>query len=293
MKTCLMTGSAQHVRQKKNISLKLIELYRFNLCRHGRPVMQCRSSVLAKSMALRGVLGLFFCCFLLLHSPSWGFSGSILHSQDVFDARELVAKSDAVLYDFLQDPNVKRFRKHITTARGVFIVPQMFRGAFLIGKSGGSGILLARDPVSEKWSYPGFYTIDSVSTGLQIGADASEIILLVMTEQGMQAMLRPEFTIDSRLVVAAGPQGAGTSQHSISQHSADIIAYARSMMGIISGVSLAGSVIAPQSVLNTAFYGKTVSPKDVLVRQAVSNYKAGSLRRRIMKASKPLPVVQH
>ncbi len=238
-------------------------------------------------MALQSVVGLFLCCLLLLPSPSWGLSNNTLHSQEQRDARELVAKSDAVLYDFLQDPNVKWLRKHLAKARGIFIVPQMLSGTFLIGKSGGSGVLLARDPFSGKWSYPGFYTIDSVSTGLQIGADASEIILLVMTRQGMQAMLRPEFTIDSRIVVAAGPNGDESSQLS-----ADILAYGRSMRGIISGVSLAGSVITPRSASNTAFYGRTVSLEDILLRQMVSNYKAGSLRRRIIKASEPLPFLQ-
>lgn len=274
-----MTGFALNVRPKKSISLRLIKLHRFESDKYDRLFNGYRSFPLLKDMGLQQVVGLFLCCLLFSPSPSWGFSKKSLRSQELLDARELVAQSDAVLYDFLQDPNVKWLPKHIAKARGIFIVPQMLRGTFLIGQSGGTGVLLARDPVSGKWSYPGFYTIDAVSTGLQIGADASEIILLVMTERGMQAMLRPQFRINSDIVVAAGSRGAGTSQRS-----ADIIAYARSMRGIISGVSLAGSVIAPQSTLNTAFYGKPVRLEDILVRQQVSNYTAGSLRRRIMKA---------
>ncbi len=274
-----MTGFVLNVRPKKSISLRLIKLHRFESDKYDRSFNQYRSFPLLKDMGLQQVVGLFLCCLLFSPSPSWGFSKNSLRSQELLDARELVAQSDAVLYDFLQDPNVKWLPKHIAKARGIFIVPQMLRGTFLIGQSGGTGVLLARDPVSGKWSYPGFYTIDSVSTGLQIGADASEIILLVMTERGMQAMLRPQFRINSDIVVAAGSRGTRTSQRS-----ADIIAYARSMMGIISGVSLAGAIIAPQSTLNTAFYGKPVRLEDILVRQQVSNYTAGSLRRRIMKA---------
>jgi lipid-binding SYLF domain-containing protein len=276
--------------RKKNFSLKLIKLvtlHTFNPCKYDRFSVGGRSFLVSGEQTLSSVLGLFLCCLVFLPSPSWGFSNNILYSQEQRDARELVAQSDAVLYEFLQDPNVKWLRKHLAKARGILIVPQMFRGTFLIGKSGGPGVLLARDPVSEKWSYPGFYTIDSVSTGLQIGADASEIILLIMTEQGMKAMLRPEFTITSRSLVAAGPNGDERSQLS-----ADILAYGRSMKGIISGVSLTGSVITPQSALTTAFYGRTVSMEDVLVHQRVSNYKAGSLRRRIKDAGESLPFLQ-
>jgi len=286
-KTCPMTGSVLFVMRKKNTSLKPTELYHFDLCRCDRRPVDDRSPVVAGHLALKSFLALFLCSLLLLPSPSWGFSKNTLRSQGLLDARELVTQSDAVLGEFLQDPHMKWLRKNIGKVRGIFVIPQMFRGTFLIGKSSGLGVLLARDPVSGKWSYPGFYTIDSVSTGLQIGADASEIVLLVMTEQGMQAMLESEFKIDSHIVVAAGPRGKGTAQHS-----ADILAYARSMRGVISGVSLGGSVIAPHGALNIAFYGKAVSLEDILLRQVVSNYKAGPLRRRIIAATASLPSFQ-
>lgn len=201
----------------------------------------------------------------------------------MLDAKELVAQSDRLLSYFLEDPNAKWFQDHIKVARGIFVVPQLLRGTFLIGSSSGSGVLLAHDPVSGKWSYPGFYTIDSVSTGLQIGADASEIILLIMTEQGMQAMLLSRFTVDSKVVVAAGTFGQIANMQR-SARSADILAFARSMMGIISGVSLTGAVITPRSRLNNAFYGRPVSLKDILVRQVVSNCMAESLRKKIIAA---------
>ncbi|MCI5139713.1 MAG: hypothetical protein D3922_15180 [Candidatus Electrothrix sp. AR1] len=231
------------------------------------------------SDAARGTVGLLFCCVLILY-PSRGFSKTVQRSQDLLDAGELVTKSDAVLRVFLEDPNMEWFRGNIGTARGVFIAPQMLRGAFLIGSSRGSGLLLARDSVTGKWSYPGFYAIDSVSMGLQIGADVSEIILLIMTKQGMNAMLSPEFKIDSKIVVEAGLVGDGPPQDS-----ADILAFARSMRGV-HGVSLGGAVITPRSSLNTAYYGRPVSLEDILACQIVSNDKAESLRRRIATAPK-------
>ncbi|MCI5113790.1 MAG: hypothetical protein D3915_00140 [Candidatus Electrothrix sp. AU1_5] len=295
-----MTGSVLNVRLKKNISLKLIKLYT-----DGRSFLFNRSVALQEKRALKTIprfvfFNLIFCSLLFLHAPAWALCNNISQSsyqssdsQDMLAAKELVAQSDKLLVDFLEDPNIKLFQKYIKKACGVFIVPQLFRGDFLIGSSGGSGVLLAQDPIAGKWSYPGFYTIDSVSTGLQIGADASEIILLIMTEQGMQAMLLSQFTINSSIVVAAGTLSnvpnmkSKPSQQSpspLSARSADILAFARSMMGIISGVSLTGSIITPQRALNNAFYGRPVSLEDILVRQVVNNHDAESLRKRVMTA---------
>ena len=291
-----MTGSVLNVRLKKNIFLKLIKLYT-----DGRSSLFNRSVALQEKRVPRTIPGLvffnlIFCSLLFLPSPSWALLNNISlsshspHSEDMLDAKELVAQSDKLLFDFLEDPNIKLFQRYIKKACGVFIVPQIFRGDFLIGSSGGSGVLLAQDPISGKWSYPGFYTIDSVSTGLQIGADASEIILLIMTEQGMQAMLLSQFTVDSNssIVVTAGTLGNVANMKNkpspLSARSADILAFARSMMGIISGVSLTGSVITPQSTLNNAFYGRPVSLEDILVRQVVNNHQAESLRKRVMAA---------
>ncbi|XOF32745.1 MAG: lipid-binding SYLF domain-containing protein [Candidatus Electrothrix sp. YB6] len=198
-------------------------------------------------------------------------------SQDALNAEELIKKSDAVLQSFLAAPNMERFRNNINKASGVFIVPQMLRGKFLIGRSGGAGLLLARDPDTGTWRHPAFYTLDSVSTGLQIGADASEIILLVMTEKGMKAMLSPEFNITGQDVsVAAGSVG---DEHS--RPSADILAFTRSMKGIFGGVFLAGAVITPRPQWNKAYYGKPVTVQDILMQHAAGSRRADLLRSRL------------
>lgn len=225
---------------------------------------------------LKFSLQLFLFSCLCLLPPVGTASSRIPQLQEISDALELVNKSDTTLQVFLHYPNIKWFRKNISTARAVFIAPQILRGEFLIGNSGGSGILLARDSVSGKWSYPGFYEINSISMGLQIGADASELILLVMTEQGMNALLQPELRMGAKIIAAAGPVGNGTPPYR-----ADIIAYARSMMGIISGISLTGAVITPRNALNNAYYGRSVTLRDILLQRIVRNYQAESLRRRL------------
>ncbi len=191
--------------------------------------------------------------------------------------QELVAKATAVYKSFMQDPSMSWFREHVVKAKGIFIVPQMLRGGFIIGGSGGSGVLCAQDFDTGQWSYPAFYTMGSVSLGLQVGAEASEIILLVMTDKGLNAMLSTEFKLGGDVSVAAGPVG-GTAK----VQTADIIAFGRSQ-GIFGGISIEGAVIAPRSAWNMEYYGAPVSPTDILIRQNVANPQADNLRNALPK----------
>ncbi len=206
---------------------------------------------------------LFFVSLLFPLTDSMASSG---------DAQALVLKSQGVVQSFKADPNMGWFHKNVNKARGLFIVPQMLRGGFIVGGSGGSGAFLTRDPKTGAWSSPAFYTMGSVSIGLQIGADASEIILMVMTEKGLNAMLSTEFKLGADVAVAAGPVGA-----SAKAQTADVLAFGRSK-GAFGGISIEGAVISPRDKWNAAYYGKPVNPVDILVRRTVSNPQADPLR---------------
>lgn len=193
-------------------------------------------------------------------------------SQDFTKPEELVLKSEAVFKSFMNDPNLGWFRENVTRAKGIFIVPQMLRGGFFIGGSGGSGALLAQDYNTGTWSYPAFYTMGSVTFGLQIGADSSEIILMVMTNKGMEAMLSTEFKLGGDVALAAGPVGA-----SAKAQTADVLAYGRSK-GAFVGITIDGAVIKPRYEWNDLYYGREVMLADILTNRKVSNPQADNLR---------------
>jgi lipid-binding SYLF domain-containing protein len=210
------------------------------------------------------VLTLALSFFLVLPQADANASGQ--------EAQALVSKSNAVFKSFMADSNMVWFRNNIDSAKAIFIVPQMLRGGFIVGGSGGSGVLMARDAQTRTWSYPAFYTMGSVSIGLQIGADASEIILMVMTQKGLNAMLSTEFKLGADVAVAAGPVGA-----SAKAQTADVLAFGRSK-GAFGGVSIEGAVISPRDKWNSAYYGKPVGPVDILIKRTVSNPQADPLR---------------
>jgi SH3 domain-containing YSC84-like protein 1 len=204
-------------------------------------------------------------------------------ADDALEARQLAEKAQLTIESFATDSNMEAMRDQLAKARGVFIAPQVLRGAFIIGASGGSGVLLARDDKTKKWSEPAFYTIGGVSFGLQAGGEASEVVLLVMTERGVSAMLGSNVKLGADASVAVGPVGAGVGGATAAL-SADIISFSRAK-GVYGGVSLDGSVIAVREGWNSAYYGKSVNPTDILVRQTVSNPQSASLIAAVTKAA--------
>ncbi len=205
-------------------------------------------------------------CALLLYSKPV--------SADYYsDPASLVDQATVIYRGFLADPDMEWFRRNAVNARGIFIIPQMLRGGFIVGGSGGRGVLLAQDPGSGKWSSPAFYSMGALSLGFQIGADASEIILLIMTDRGLNAMLSTDFKLGADVAIAAGPVGG-----SAKAQTADVLAFGRSQ-GLYGGVSLEGAVISPLDSWNSLYYGRPVKIFDILVNLRWQNPQANTLRR--------------
>src|SRR3546814_1574062 len=112
-------------------------------------------------------------------------------------------------------------------AKAVMIFPSLLKGAFFIGGEGGSGVLLTRDPQGN-WSNPAFYTMGTVSFGLQFGGQSSEAILVVMTDAGLNAIIEDQVKLGADLSAAAGPIGVGASAATTTAAGADIYTYSRS-----------------------------------------------------------------
>ncbi|HEY7532699.1 MAG TPA: lipid-binding SYLF domain-containing protein, partial [Nitrospiraceae bacterium] len=124
--------------------------------------------------------------------------------------QQLVDKARLTLEAFAADPDLKEpLRELGPQARALFIVPQFVRGAFIFGGAGGSGVLLVRDERTGKWGQPVFYNIGSASFGLQVGADVSEIVLVVRTRKGVEEFYRSDFKLGGNVGMAVGPVGTG------------------------------------------------------------------------------------
>lgn len=200
-------------------------------------------------------------------------------------ARHLVEKAQLTFETFMLAREMEAFRNLLKGARGVYIAPQVLRGAFIIGASGGSGILVAREEMENKWIGPAFYTIGELSFGFQIGGDASEIILLIMTPRGITAMLGTGVKLGADLSVALGPVGMG-AQASTANLSADIIAFSRSK-GLYGGISVDGAVVAVRESLNSIYYNRPTTPADIFLLKTTTNPHSDSLLNAVARGSAP------
>jgi lipid-binding SYLF domain-containing protein len=208
---------------------------------------------------------------------------SAARGDDALDARHLVERSKLTLDTFMSRHDLQSLKNLMKRAKGIFIAPQVLKGAFIFGASGGSGVLLARDPKTGQWNGPAFYTIGEASFGLQFGGEAAEIVLVAMTERGVTALLSHSVKLGGDVGVAAGPVGVGVDA-ATANLSADIVSYSLSK-GLYGGVSIEGAVVGVRNDWNEAYYGKRVTPTDILIRKDAKNDHAAKLVEAVSKAA--------
>ena len=204
-------------------------------------------------------------------------AGAMAASEE--EAQGIVDKARVVFGGFMRDDNYSWMHGHLKDAKGVLIYPQVLKAGFIFGGSGGTGVLLSREGKTGEWSDPAFYTMGSVSFGLQIGGEAAEVVLLVMSQKGMDSLLTSNFKLGGDVSVALGPVGGGGK----SDVTTDFLSFSRSQ-GLYAGINLDGSYISVRDSLNKAYYGKEASPLDIIVKHSVSNKGAVPLREELKKA---------
>lgn len=154
-------------------------------------------------------------------------------------------------------------RELIDKAEAIAVFPGVVKAAFIIGGRGGQGVISRR--IKGGWSAPAFFNIGGGSFGLQIGAQKTDYVLLIMNEEGVKGLMEDKFELGGEASVAAGPVGRTAGASTNATLDAGILTYSRSK-GLFAGVSLQGAVINPDNDLNEVIYeGKKAS--EVLDRE--------------------------
>ena len=195
------------------------------------------------------------------------------------EPENLVADARTTLSNFIRDPDQTWIQENLNRARGVLIAPQIVKAGFIFGGSGGRGVLVARD--GRTWAGPAFYDLATASFGLQAGVDVSEVVIIVMTEKGLNSLLSPSFKIGGDASIAAGPVGAGAK----ADITADLIAFTRAK-GVYGGLNLDGTVVNTNDSWNSVYYGRSVLPPDILIRKSVTNPNAVPLLQEVARATR-------
>lgn len=147
-------------------------------------------------------------------------------------------------------------------AECVVVVPNLKKGAFIIGGKFGRGFLSCRKS-GAGWSAPAAMKIEGGSIGLQIGGSETDVIMLVMNKGGVDKLLSSKFTLGGDATVAAGPVGRESSAETDGKFRAEILTYSRSR-GVFAGISLQGATLRADKDANEELYGAGKEPKGII-----------------------------
>ena len=147
----------------------------------------------------------------------------------------------------------------------VLVIPSMKKGGFIIGGRYGKGVVSCRKSQGAgPWGPPAMVTLEGGSFGLQIGAAAVDVVMLVMNPSGIDRLLEDKFTLGGDVSAAAGPVGRSASAETDAQMNAKILTYSRSQ-GVFAGLELKGAVLKQDRDGNHNLYGREVEAREVLL----------------------------
>jgi lipid-binding SYLF domain-containing protein len=200
------------------------------------------------------------------------------HARAQVDERQTVSGAAATVERMKTNADFqKNFLGELQRARAVLIVPNLYKGGFLLGGQYGNGVLLTQLPQGG-WSSPAFFTIEGGSFGLQLGLEDTSIVFVIRSDKALNAILSSQFKFGADAGLMVVVIGAGVGASTAPNLTADIIAFALSGMGLYAGLSLEGTVVAPRESWNTAYYGQNVSARAIVLDNSVSNAQADRLR---------------
>jgi len=150
-------------------------------------------------------------------------------------------------------------------AECVIVIPSVKKLAFGVGASYGRGAMVCRqgEKFRGPWGAPAMYALEGGSIGFQIGGEATDLILLVMNDRGMESILSSKVKLGADASVAGGPKGRDASADTDAWMRAEILSYSRSR-GLFAGVSLEGSTLRPDDEASADVYGHPIKAKDIV-----------------------------
>jgi lipid-binding SYLF domain-containing protein len=187
---------------------------------------------------------------------------------DIKDEIEQSEKAARVFDEIMGAPDKAIPNAILDDARCVAVFPSVIKVAFGIGGSGGRGVVSCR--TSAGWSAPAFFNLGGGSIGFQIGAESTDLVMLFMTDDSFDSLLRNKLELGADASVAAGPVGRQAGASTDANLNAQILSYSRSK-GLFAGVSLKGAVIQPSESDMRDVYGAAFSTKNILREAPVSS----------------------
>ncbi|HEV8075553.1 MAG TPA: lipid-binding SYLF domain-containing protein [Candidatus Acidoferrum sp.] len=155
-------------------------------------------------------------------------------------------------------------------AKCVVILPSVLKFAIGIGGSYGRGVMTCRggSTFHGPWGAPTMMALEGGSAGLQLGGNATDFVLLLMSDRSATSILSSKVKLGGDASAAAGPVGRTASAETDVALRAEVLSYSRAR-GLFAGISLEGSTLRADNSANTKLYGKEIGARDIVFKHAV------------------------
>ncbi len=171
----------------------------------------------------------------------------------------------------------------------VVVLPSVVKFAIGLGGSYGRGVMTCRGgrDFTGHWGAPTMMALEGGSFGLQLGGQATDFVLLLMTDKSAQNILSSKVKLGGDASAAAGPVGRTASAETDVTLRAEILSYSRAK-GLFAGISLEGSTLRPDNDANKALYGKEVGAKEIVFDKAVASPPSARLLLQTLDKKSPM-----
>src|SRR2546427_1258346 len=190
---------------------------------------------------------------LVASSGPWVSKSHARAKGDDDTTKRLNAAAD-VLSEILGAPDKGIPQDLLDKAACAVIVPNVKKGAFIVGAKYGRGFIVCRR-ANKGWSAPAGVKVEGGSVGFQIGGSETDVVMLLMNQGAIDKLLSSKFTIGADASATAGPVGRTASAATDAQMHAQLLTYSRAR-GLFAGVSLDGATLRPDDDANKDLYGR-------------------------------------
>jgi lipid-binding SYLF domain-containing protein len=183
---------------------------------------------------------------------------------DARSEQDRLQNADLVMHEILNVPD-RIPQDLLDKARCVIVMPSVLKAAFVVGGSYGRGTMLCRTgkDFSGPWGAPVMYALEGGSVGFQIGGEATDFVLLVISNRGADSLLHSKVKLGADVSAAAGPVGRSAAADTDAYLRSEIISYSRAR-GVFAGVSLEGSTLRPDNVADRHLYGRSIHAVEII-----------------------------
>jgi len=197
------------------------------------------------------------------YSEKKGEQHQLKANKAAFDASHRITKAGNVLQDLTSMSDRPIPDEILQSANAIAVIPHMMKGALGIGGRYGKGVVSERGE-NGRWSAPAFIQIGGGSAGVQLGVEATDLVLIFTNPKSMELLeTGNDLKLGANAGVAAGPIGRDAEAGVNANVKAEIYAYSRTK-GLFAGVALDGAVLSMDTSVNQHVYGASADAKQIL-----------------------------